>query len=327
MPPNVDNYLPIKTHTHSVNVMLRNTMDKLHGTVQHNPASFRVATPNVTKATHVVKMTPMHISVPRMFNNVTRHNNTCMMYYTQDSVLGEPYTSSAKVEIPIGLYNIVSLVSALNIAWSAAVDVLAIPVQSPDPVDRVWEWAFDASTGMVTLEQTLAPPTPPQFGSYLAETLTVVDATVPGTNSFFQLVGLSSVPVVDITRDGLQYKGIDLLLSVPADGGIVTMGPPNLSGPLTVYVELKRTGDNYLDGSTGVSYPIVGVIHMGGVPFGSHAVFTLGDIFTHDTDFDIGRSITEWDVTLTDGAHNTLTLPPNQEVELVFKLYHTDTKR
>jgi len=265
-----------------------------------------------------------------MFNNVTTRNNSFKVHIVdRTSTLATILTHTIRLEV--GLFSIDALIDNLNSSW----DALTFQVGGGSNLDVLgFTWGFDTITNKLTFNRTLTQSEfPPPYTSTEFEKISVYlsDIKQDSSTSAFKLLGLLMLPTSNVsvsTPTGIVVlPNVTKSMTTSNQIGLEYLGYPNLSGPTVVYVTLKGTGNNFIDANDGTTYQIVGVVSLAKVGFGEVGVFTLKDIFTHDVDFEIGRDISDWEIQLTDAFHNVLELPCNYEVEAVFKIYHTDTKR
>lgn len=346
------NFLPIKTQTHSCVLSISSDMASTKGDATHNPGNFTVTMPNTVHLQRVIKITPQTIAIPKMFNNITPKNNKYKVVFVQAIPVGvnlPPPVQNVQVDtftmtIPVGIYTPTQLATAMNIAWTTQSNlVTAGPgVQLVDAITtNSLQWQFNTITNKIEMHRTIVAQ-----NAFPIVEVYIQDFQQSGTNqSFFDAAGLTAYKSdVNVTgRDGVDspitqvlhgliWKNVNraifgLIGAVP-DSEVTAYGFPQLDGPPLVHIVLKSNSiDSFVDGSSGSYVNVLATIPMGNATWGQCAVFDLTNIYTHDTDFDIDRDFTNWQVAITDSEYTPLTFPPNFTVSTVWRAYHTDIER
>jgi hypothetical protein len=326
-------------------------MASTKGGVTHNPGNFSITMPNTVHLQRVIKITPQTIAIPKMFNNITPKNNKYKVVFVRASVVGwnfDPPVPNVQVStftmtIPVGIYTPTQLATAMNIAWTTPANLAtANPSLQLEAAiaNNILQWQFNTVTNKIEMHRTIVAQNASVVEVYIQ------DFRQTGTNqSFFDAAGLTAhkTDVVVTGRGGENYpitqvlpgliwknvnRAIFTLIGAVPDSDVTEYGFPQLDGPPLVHIMLKSNSiDSFVDGSSGSYVNVLATIPMGNATWGQCAVFDLTNIYTHDTDFDIDRDFTVWNVAITDSEYTPLTFPPNFTVSTVWRAYHTDIER
>lgn len=101
---------------------------------------------------------------------------------------------------------------------------------------------------------------------------------------------------------------------------------PDLSGPQSVFIESPTLAHaNCIDsaGALGGGYlSLLDIVPLAMTPYGHVINWQANDLASSDIDYTTAQSLRRVHIRLTDGHNHILSLPINQEVELVLKLWY-----
>lgn len=121
------------------------------------------------------------------------------------------------------------------------------------------------------------------------------------------------------------YIGLMTPISAVASDVEVMDTFPNLGGPKSIYVESPNIcTSNCLDGNpaSGGYLPLLEIIPLASTPYGFVINYHTNDLISSDVDFKKPITLRRIHIRLTDSHTNALTLPPNQEVDIVLKVFY-----
>ncbi len=139
-----------------------------------------------------------------------------------------------------------------------------------------------------------------------------------GLNTSVQLLASSSIAM---------YIGLTADLVIPALATPTPVqSPPQLQGPATVYIESEWiAGSHCVDAAQNGSYiPFLAAIDFSAVPWGFDGIFEAKTPIEYQVDFrrtSGSRSLTNFDVSLTDEYGNPLDLPLNAYLDMHMVFY------
>ena len=182
---------------------------------------------------------------------------------------------------------------------------------------------------LVTSVGTVVVP----VGQYTAAQLAVLLVGVGGTftmNETLNKFEFTASTTVTINPNNplntlARYLGITKPISAVASDVVVADTFPNLGGPKCIYVESPNIcQSNCLDGNpdSGGFLPLLEVIPLAGTPYGFVINYHTNDLVSSDIDFRKAITLRRIHIRLTDSHTNALTLPPNQEVDIVLKVFY-----
>lgn len=103
---------------------------------------------------------------------------------------------------------------------------------------------------------------------------------------------------------------------------------PNLAGEPLVHVCIRdMAAGNLVWAKDGSPYDVAITIPLVDVPFGGIAAEYAQDLYVEDIDYQTELSLTNFEVILCNSRLEVMTLPPNYNVYLTFKLFHNESLR
>jgi hypothetical protein len=145
------------------------------------------------------------------------------------------------------------------------------------------------------------------------------------TTSKFEFTSLADDGIILADSRFAQMLGItkdlQLAFAVPVSADSV----PNLIGPKSIYVESPTLAQGQcLDANplSGGSIPLLETIPLAGVPYGFVINYHNNDSISSDIDYPKAITLRRTHIRLTDSNTNALSLPPNQEVDIILKVFY-----
>lgn len=172
-------------------------------------------------------------------------------------------------------------------------------------------------------------------GQYTAEELAIVlDGRLPLTVTytdgrfFFQNSTADSINLLPSSDTLLSYLGIVDGLNITAGTTEPAPFPPQLQGPLAIYVQSNAIANNScLDVlANGLALPVVVPINISAVPYGFNIGWvapTTEEWLLRYSQFPDGQTLRNIDIRFCDVYGNVLNLPENAYSDLVFKIYYS----
>jgi hypothetical protein len=119
--------------------------------------------------------------------------------------------------------------------------------------------------------------------------------------------------------------GVTSVVTIAAGATTAVTTTPDLSGPRHIYVESPNIcQSNCLDGNTdsGGYLPLLEVIPLAGIPYGYVVSYNANDLVSSDVDFKKAVTLRRIHIRLTDSHRNTLVMPPNQDIDIILKVFY-----
>lgn len=186
-------YAPVLASLPSMDLLVTSNMASSYLSVGHDPASFTIQLPNNSMTSKVVKCVPKLITVPRLFDNVTRGNNEMTIVIT-----GTPDTYYPVI-VPTGLYSTARFIEVFNSQLPAFLHITI----DPDRLVRMAPSFY--STPNIAMSAYAVVPRNSEFAKYLgwrglssnpAQISTIVP---PTTNEGLTLPQLGGPQCINVT--------------------------------------------------------------------------------------------------------------------------------
>jgi len=322
----------------------------------HNPASFSVDMTNTMKLNRVVRVAPSQVVIPRLFPNISEHNNVLVFYGRR--VIEEPtylpaprdwirtvspqWTERYRIVIPEGIYNIDQILTLINATvtplgqtWSFNTITMSIEITTtapgaqtvvygyftPAPVAPIDEWfpLMYVTGGQSDLFNTLGLEAA-AFSTSVGFTDNVTfDRTNPNTFDATRGTTIDNIPALALfDREKHSY---DYWLNNDYD--TPPLNRPNLAGPEFVHVLISELGDSStINATTGVLYDVVKSVEMTQAPYGERVATTITDLETDAINFQHFRSVNGFRVRIVDSKFRALKLPRNSEVNITLGIWY-----
>jgi hypothetical protein len=183
-------------------------------------------------------------------------------------------------------------------------------------------------SGSQVLGDVVVPP-----GQYTASELAATVSSLTGAMFGFELIYDETAKrfVVDSLNDYvfrgrlLPYLGVPHNEDLVVEPGLTTLlNPPNLSGPTQIYLESEFIAAANAVDTAEVKSPYIGLItaiDCSSVPYGFTCSYKKQAEASSSVTFENLISLRSIDISLLDVFGNKLTIPPNIDSDLVFRIY------
>jgi hypothetical protein len=168
-----------------------------------------------------------------------------------------------------------------------------------------------------------------QLAALLSGTVIGGTFTVNETTNLFELTANPesncTIDPSDPRNTLCSFIGITSTISVPASETRSCQTFPNLGGPKSIYVECPSVcQSNCIDGNpaSGGYLPLLETIPLAQTPYGYVVNYHTNDLVSSDVDFRKAITLRRIHIRLTDSHTNALTLPSNQEVDIILKVFY-----
>jgi hypothetical protein len=349
--------MALPTHSQASYLSFSSKDDPNTAQPDFNPAAFSVVVPNSIKLQDVVRICHRSVSIPRMFQTISKYNNVLQWWQRQMIEIPVPdapqpntwlrtvsqtWTLIKQLVIPPGIYNRDQILALIN---------------DPGPAgpNELWAW----SDPKLSLEITETPTQPAiQFGyfidpAHVPPPLIYANMTLltDGDSESFDTLGLESrasfisqkyayqafnpldpLTFATIQGSNLQGKSVLPLFNLEAFNYMTwatsvyttpQLSPPNFSGPNTVHVVLQDLGDgSTVYGFSGTLYDELTAVNLTNTFWGDAAIKEVKDGQFEAIGLKQPRNITGLRVQILDEQYRTIVLPRNYVVSIVLALVH-----
>jgi hypothetical protein len=286
---------PILSSANSCVVLLSTTQASKIST-RYGNGEFGVSMENTLRVQKVVKVCPIRVWMPNVFNNVNEFNNTFRV-----QLIGTPEFFNQDFVLPTGFYTAEEFCVMFN-TTTANVSGLSLTV-----------------TGQGVNNQKIN-----MVGDGNLELLAPVE--------FFDLIGYQDLTITSTQRLQGQVPGDLFTRSLvlkdrdPATTPAITV--PNFGGTKVVHIAASPSmcPSNVVDGN-GHVWDILISMSLADTPYGEYALYQAPDTFVDDYEHHSSINITNNTITVLDHKYRQLKIPTNYHWGISLKAYHVDTSQ